>query len=78
MAINPATDLPVPFSELDDEALLTVKQLARHCSTTPNTVHSWIKSGRAPRATRPVPGGTVYFLVGDIRAWIRDGFEAVA
>ena len=78
MEKNPPSAATLPLSALDDEALLTVKQLARYCSTTPNTVHSWLKTGRAPRATRPVPGGTVYFLVEDVRAWVRAGFEAVA
>ena len=58
-----------PEEPLDRTPMWTLDELCAFVRTTPATVHTWRKHGRAPKAYRI--GRHLLFAEADVRAWLR-------
>jgi excisionase family DNA binding protein len=55
--------------------LLTVRQVASLCSTSPFTFRKWMRAGTVPSVIRLGPGtrGSIRFRRSDVTRWIEAG-----
>lgn len=63
-----------PEERLDRTPMWTLDELCAFLRTTPATVHTWRKHGRAPKAYKI--GRHLLFAEADVRAWLKARAEA--
>jgi predicted DNA-binding transcriptional regulator AlpA len=63
-----------PEDRLDRTPMWTLDELCVFLRTTPATVHTWRKHGRAPKAYKI--GRHLLFAEADVRAWLKARAEA--